>query len=166
MPGILCEHCSAMCCRYVALPIETPEERSDFDDIRWYLLHENISIFVEDGEWYISFVTDCRHLLPDHRCGIYETRPGICRRYDTVNCDYHSGEYGWEQHFMCPEHLDEYVQKRFAEGSVKERKPRSRKETKTKRRTLPRATPRRPADKLLPKTDLNGALLPILGIQR
>ena len=49
MPGILCEHCTAVCCRYIALPIDTPQERSDFDDIRWYLLHEGISVFVEDG---------------------------------------------------------------------------------------------------------------------
>lgn len=109
MPGVLCEHCTAMCCRYIALPIEKPRKRSDFDDIRWYLLHEGVSVFVEEGEWYICVTTNCRHLQADHRCGIYETRPRICREYSTDNCDYHSGDYGWEQHFTCPEHLDEYV---------------------------------------------------------
>jgi Fe-S-cluster containining protein len=113
MPGILCEHCTAACCRYIALPIETPTERSDFDDIRWYLLHENISVFVEDGDWYISMLTNCRHVQPDGRCAIYARRPGICRKYTTENCDYHSGDYGWEAHFTCPEHLDEYVRARF-----------------------------------------------------
>ncbi|RMF80705.1 MAG: YkgJ family cysteine cluster protein, partial [Planctomycetota bacterium] len=38
MPGILCEHCTGFCCRYIALPIEEPETRQDYDDIRWYLL--------------------------------------------------------------------------------------------------------------------------------
>lgn len=109
MPGILCEHCTAACCRYIALPIETPTERSDFDDIRWYLVHENISVFVEDGDWYISMLTSCRHVDAAGRCTIYARRPRICRKYTTENCDYHSGDYGWEAHFTCPEHLDEYL---------------------------------------------------------
>lgn len=117
MPGILCEHCSGHCCRYIALPIETPTERSDFDDIRWYLLHESISVFVEDGEWYINIMTNCRHLRADFLCGIYETRPRICREYSTDACDYHSGDYGWQQHFTCPEHLDEYVRLHFKPGA-------------------------------------------------
>lgn len=109
MSGILCEHCTGVCCRYIALPIEKPESRADFDDIRWYLLHTGISVFVEDGEWYINMATPCRHLGADNRCRIYHTRPSICRKYTAENCDYHSGDYGWEQHFACPEHLDEYA---------------------------------------------------------
>ncbi len=117
MPGILCEHCTAMCCRYIALPVDKPETKADFDDLRWFLLHERVSIFVEDGDWYVCFQTPCRHLLPDNRCGIYTTRPRICREYDTENCDYHSGDYQWELHFACVEHLDEYVRQRFAGGA-------------------------------------------------
>ncbi|MGE0480926.1 MAG: YkgJ family cysteine cluster protein [Phycisphaerae bacterium] len=109
MGGILCEHCTALCCRYIALPIDTPETRKDFDDIRWYLLHEGVHVFVEDGDWYITMQTNCRHLQPDYRCGIYDTRPQICRDYTTANCDYHSGDYGWEQHFSAPAHLDDYL---------------------------------------------------------
>lgn len=109
MPGILCEHCTAACCRYVALPIDTPETAADFEDLRWYLIHEHISIFVEDGDWYISFQTPCRHLQSDHSCGIYETRPRICRKYSTEDCDYHSGDYNWQHHFTCAEHLDAYL---------------------------------------------------------
>lgn len=109
MPGILCEHCVGYCCGYIALPIDEPGELSDYDDIRWYLLHEGVAVFVEDGEWYINIQTTCRHLRSDFMCGIYETRPQICRNYSTDNCDYHSGDYGWEQHFTCPEHLDQYI---------------------------------------------------------
>ncbi len=109
MPSILCEHCTAACCRYIALPIDRPQTPRDFDDIRWYLMHEGISVFVEDGDWYMLIQTRCRHLQPDHRCGIYDTRPRICRSYTTDNCDYHSGDYGWEAHFSAPEHLDAYM---------------------------------------------------------
>jgi Fe-S-cluster containining protein len=109
MPGILCEHCTAACCRYIALPLDTPETHAEFEDLRWFLLHEQVSIFVEDGDWYIAMQTPCRHLQPDHRCGIYDTRPKICRAYTTENCDYHSGDYGWEHHFTSAAHLDEYL---------------------------------------------------------
>lgn len=121
MPGTLCEHCTGVCCRYVALPIETPQTPEDFDDIRWYLLHENISVFVEDGEWYINMATPCRHLQPDNRCGIYARRPRICRAYGEDNCDYHSGDYGWEEHFTCPEHLDAYVRAKSGKRSSNSR---------------------------------------------
>lgn len=124
MPGILCEHCTGVCCRYIALPIETPTDKSDFDDIRWYLLHEGIGVFVEDGDWYITMTTTCRHLQPDNRCGIYATRPRICREYSTDSCDYHSGDYNWQHHFATPEHLDEYVREHFARGRTNGRRGR------------------------------------------
>lgn len=129
MPGILCEHCTGFCCRYLALPIEAPETKREFDDIRWYLMHENVSVFVEDGEWYINISTTCRHLKSDNMCGVYETRPQICREYSTDNCDYHSGDYGWEAHLLCPEHLEEYQRKLALEARV-EKKERQRKKSK------------------------------------
>ena len=108
MPGVLCEHCSGLCCRYIALPIDEPDTKEEFDDVRWYLLHGGVSIFVEDGDWYINIETACRHLQPDNRCGIYETRPKICRDYSTDSCEYHAGEYGYDRHFLTPENLVEY----------------------------------------------------------
>ncbi len=132
MPGILCEHCTGYCCRYIALPIDEPDGKKDFDDIRWYLLHEGVAVFVEDGEWFINIQTTCRHLQPDYRCGIYETRPQICRDYSTDNCDYHSGDYGWEQHFTAPEHLDEYMQMHAAEKRLKAAAKRDARKTRDK----------------------------------
>ena len=32
--------------------------------------------------------TQCQHLEENNRCGIYETRPDICREYSTKNCEY------------------------------------------------------------------------------
>lgn len=178
MSANLCEHCTAVCCRYVALPIDEPTTRGEFDDVRWYLLHENVSVFVEDGEWYISFATPCRHLQPDHRCGIYQTRPSICRKYTTDNCDYHSGDYGWEHHFTCPEHLDEYVTNYFAEeeanGAANGRRRRKKAKSTGKtggRRVRPRLKARpRPlrADEAIARatTDIAGVPLPVLGAVR
>lgn len=162
MPGILCEHCTGFCCRYIALPIETPTEAGEFDDIRWYLLHEGISVFVEAGEWYLNVSTNCRHLQPDFRCGIYETRPKICRDYSTDNCDYHSGDYGWEHHFTCPEHLDDYL----AEQHGPRRKSGKRRDGKRIGRVRVRLGGRtaRSTDYAAARVDTRGVPLPVLAM--
>jgi Fe-S-cluster containining protein len=167
MPGNLCEHCVGMCCRYLALPIDAPEDREDFDDIRWYLLHEGVSVFVEDGEWYLYVAADCRHLQPDFRCGAYETRPRICREYSSENCDYHSGDYGWEEHFTCPEHLDEYAKR--VSANKRRRRHRSRqtaKRPRLKAQSRPQRRPRAKTSYAEAGADLRGTPLPVLGVVR
>jgi uncharacterized protein len=107
-PGeVLCEHCNAKCCRYFALPIDTPKTRRDFDFIRWYLLHDRASVFTEDETWYILVHTACKHLQPDRRCGIYETRPQICREYTTDECEYED-DWVYDRYFETPEQVAEY----------------------------------------------------------
>ncbi len=117
MPSCLCEHCTAQCCRYIALPIDKPDCREDFENIRWYLAHQDVVIFVDKGEWYISFATRCRYLQDDHRCGAYETRPKICRQYTTANCDYHSGEYRYQEYFSEPAQIEAYAARVLANES-------------------------------------------------
>ena len=109
-PGeVLCEHCTAKCCRYFALPIDTPTERKDFDYIRWYLLHEQASIFVDDETWYLLVHSRCRHLQHNNLCGIYETRPQICREYTTKNCEYED-DWTYDRYFETPEQFEEYLE--------------------------------------------------------
>lgn len=105
----LCDHCTAKCCRYYALPIETPTDWPDFDHIRWFLLHGRAAIFVEDDTWYLMVFADCRHLLPDHRCGIYHTRPQICRTYSTDNCEY-DDDACYDKYFETPDQIWEYAE--------------------------------------------------------
>ncbi len=109
-PGeVLCEYCTAKCCRYFALPIETPTTRSDFDHMRWYMIHGRVSIFVDEETWYLMVHADCRHLQADHRCGIYEDRPGICGAYTTENCEY-DDDACYEKFFETPEQIWEYAE--------------------------------------------------------
>jgi uncharacterized protein len=108
-PGeVLCQHCTGKCCRYFALPIETPECWSDFDHMRWYMMHGRVSLFVDDGNWYIMIFADCQHLQEDNFCGAYETRPGICRIYTTDDCEY-DNDAAHEQLFETPEQIWEYA---------------------------------------------------------
>lgn len=122
---VLCEHCTAKCCRYFALPIDTPTTRKDFEFARWYLLHEKASIFIEDDDWYLLVHTKCKHLLDNQLCGIYETRPQICRDYTTDNCEYED-EWTYEGYFETPEQVEEYAEAVLGEkysGSFRSRKP-------------------------------------------
>jgi uncharacterized protein len=118
----LCSKCSGLCCRYFALPIDNPDCAQDYDNIRWYLCHENVTVFVEKEQWYIGIANRCKHLQDDNRCGIYETRPRICRKYSTDNCDYHGGEYEFELLFTSAEQLDRYAKGKLAEEAAKKRR--------------------------------------------
>jgi uncharacterized protein len=123
----LCDQCAALCCRYFALPIDNPETKRDYDNIRWYLLHEKVVIFIESKQWYIGILNRCKQLQNDNRCGIYATRPAICRSYTTDNCDYHAGDYGYDQLFTSADALWEYALKTLAE---ERKRKRSRKKAK------------------------------------
>ena len=109
-PGeVLCDHCTAKCCRYFALPIDKPRAWQDFEYIRWYLLHERAAVFIEDGEWYLLVHTTCRHLRDDQLCGIYETRPQICRDYTTDACEYED-DWVYDHYWETPEQIEEYAE--------------------------------------------------------
>lgn len=110
MAASLCDECSGLCCRYFALPLDNPTKVRDFDNIRWYLLHENVVVFVEKKQWYIGIMSRCKHLMADNRCGIYETRPRVCREFSTHNCDYHGGDYGFDRLFTSGEQLRVYAE--------------------------------------------------------
>lgn len=110
LPGqSLCDHCTAKCCKYFAWPIEKPTKHGDFDYMRWAMLHTGTTFFVEEGDWYVLVHSNCKHLLPDNRCGIYQTRPEICREYSTDNCEF-DPTFVYEKYFETPEQVEEYVE--------------------------------------------------------
>ena len=126
MGECLCDRCAALCCRYFALPIDNPTTRKDFDNVRWYLLHENVTIFVEKGQWYIGIANRCKQVQADNRCGIYDTRPQVCRKYSTDNCDWHGGEYSFDWLFTSAQQLEKFAAEMLAEERAKKRKKKTR----------------------------------------
>ena len=118
-----CERCTGLCCRYFALPIETPETKEDYDDIRWYLCHEDITVFVEDGDWYLNVKNKCRNLSDkDYKCLIYDKRPRICRKYKHEDCDFVDGEYDYQLHFTCDKDMEEYMKIKFDNNVIEKQK--------------------------------------------
>ena len=106
---VLCNHCPAKCCRYFALPIDPPTTWRDFDFMRWFLLHERASVFTEDDSWYLLVHTPCKHLRTDNLCGIYQTRPQICRDYTTKKCEYEE-DWVYDQYWETAEQVEEYAE--------------------------------------------------------
>jgi len=131
---ILCDKCSGLCCKYFALPIDTPEDREDYDDIRWYLCHENVSVFVEEGDWYVNVDNKCRHLSDkNYRCDIYKTRPKLCRGYITKDCDLTDGEYDYELHFLSDRQMVEYIKIKF-DNNIKQKQKTQKHKNKPRKR--------------------------------
>ena len=109
-PGeVLCSYCTAKCCRYFALPIDPPTTWKEFDYMRWFLLHDRATVFTEDGAWYLLVHTPCKHLRRDNLCGIYETRPGICREYTTARCEYEDA-WVYDHYWETAEQVEEYAE--------------------------------------------------------
>lgn len=106
---VLCNHCAAKCCQYFALPIEEPTDWEDYEFIRWYLLHERATIFVEEESWYLLVHNRCKHLGDDNLCGIYETRPPICRDYTTDKCEYEDA-WVYDHYWETAEQVWEYAE--------------------------------------------------------
>lgn len=108
-----CKDCNGMCCKYVAMEIDTPETLEDFENIRWYVAHKNISIYVdEDNKWHIEFATPCEFLGKDNLCKIYEKRPEICKKYDPENCLLNN-KYEEKFHFNSIKDIDKYIKENF-----------------------------------------------------
>jgi len=86
--GNPCHACGATCCRYVAVALARPRDQSDRDLIHWYLNHKKVCIYIDkDGDWWVQVATDCRHIAKDGGCGIYESRPQLCRDYGAHACE-------------------------------------------------------------------------------
>jgi len=118
----LCSKCSGLCCRYYALPIDTPKKKGDYDDIRWFLCHKGTEIFVEDGDWYINIKNKCKYLsAKDNKCKIYDKKPRICNKYSHKECDFIDKEYGYELHFTNDKQIEEYAKEKLAKKRKKKK---------------------------------------------
>jgi len=128
-----CLKCTGLCCKYFALPIETPEDKGDYNDIRWYLCHEGITVFVEEGDWYLNVKNRCRHLSKeDYRCLIYDKRPRICRGYRHSDCDFVEGEYEYDLHFTNDKEMQDYIKIKFDNNTSEKQKVKRQRKRKKK----------------------------------
>lgn len=125
---IECKRCT-LCCRYICVETDAPENRSDFDDLSWLIAHERISIRVEGKSWYLMVESRCGYLDAKAHCRIYDHRPRICRRYKPGNCDFGntrgSPEDGADHIFWDIPDLYTYRDKKFPKRAIVSKKKKS-----------------------------------------
>jgi len=126
-----CATCGAQCCRYVVVELDKPTTRLDREEIRWFLAHENVVVFIDsdDGSWNVQFNTPCTHLDADNHCTIYRRRYDICRDYDTENCEASDGEVS-DTIFRTPDDFDRW----YRNQQARRRRKRKKKEAKARKK--------------------------------
>jgi len=120
-----CSGCGA-CCTYVATQIDNPKTWKQYENVYWYLTHENVAVYIDwEGDWYIEFQTRCRNLTEAKTCGIYVDRPVVCSEFSWTDCEKNSGLQGWKHYFKSFEDLLGFMQaqrpKAFASYAKKRR---------------------------------------------
>lgn len=125
------DECKAFCCRYISVHIDTPRNKVDFDEIRWFVSHENVVVYKdEDDDWLVEFLTPCK-FLKNNRCEIYESRPDVCREYDPGGCAASEEEIEMKIAFRTPGDVEKYVARRWP----KKKKAKKKKSAKKKKKS-------------------------------
>ncbi len=122
-----CETCGGRCCRYVVVQIDKPTRKIDREEVRWFLAHENVLVYIDHDEktWNVQFNTPCTHLTKSNRCRIYADRYKVCRDYDTETCEESDGEVD-ATIFHAPEEYDAWREKMKRKKRRKKGKKRRR----------------------------------------
>ncbi len=109
-PWDQCQFCMpAKCCTYFAFEIDEPETRKDYEALLWQIAHKGVTFYIERKSWYIMVDSRCQFLTDNNQCGIYETRPYICREHSIESCEYTADEYGFTEHFRSYDELLDWV---------------------------------------------------------
>ncbi len=109
-PWDQCKNClPAKCCTYFSVEIDEPETRKDYEAMLWQIAHKGVSIYIYRKAWYLMVDTVCGFLTPENKCGIYETRPYICREHSIDTCEYTGEDYGFTEHFKSYDELMAWI---------------------------------------------------------
>ena len=106
---ITCDKCNGKCCRYVSIKIKEPKADIDFEELKWFLVHKNVSVVYQDheGEWIVEVATDCEHLT-DNKCAIYKKRPQVCKDYELDECEANTEGEDTKVWLETPADVDDY----------------------------------------------------------
>ncbi|MBW2964818.1 YkgJ family cysteine cluster protein [Candidatus Woesearchaeota archaeon] len=111
-----CKACGGECCKSLAIEIPAPKDVDDFQDLKWYLYHTGLTVYLDkDGEWNVEVHLKCKYLDKDGKCTIYGERPPVCRAFEVVGCNNGDDRVVW---LKTPEDVDAYVAKLKDEGKL------------------------------------------------
>ena len=123
---IHCKKCG-QCCSYFCIEIDTPDKRSDFDDLAWIVAHKNVSYHVEKNGWTMMVKNKCKYFSKSLGCLIYDHRPKICRNHDPMDCDHNilsEKEYEDVDHVL--DSMDKIYKYRDSHFPIKRKKTRKK----------------------------------------
>lgn len=100
-PEVKCGTCSGKCCHHYDTIRITKADVDRLEDAgyeNFYTLWSDGSLGIEGSIGYLNTVPwrgyskdkgdkACLFLLPSGRCGVYQIRPDVCRRFPAQNCD-------------------------------------------------------------------------------
>jgi uncharacterized protein len=115
-PGNKCSFCKgSTCCTYLTQQIDTPRKMEDFDLMLWQISHASTQFYKDSDGWFILVNSRCMHLQPGGCCGIYDTRPQVCRDHDNDDCEFEGpcGHDDFDLFFPTYESLLKYCRKKF-----------------------------------------------------
>jgi len=116
----ICLKCTG-CCRYITVEIDKPRSKEKVQLYRWYLLHKNVQIYIDnEGAWNLLFITPCSELQMDGKCGIYATRPQICKDYSPKSCSRTGKDH--THLFMTPDAMIDYIEEEKIKKQMKKAK--------------------------------------------
>ena len=110
-----CRACKAHCCRHLAIEIDRPTCKRDYDHIRWYLLHRDVRVFIDHkNTWNIEFAAVCDNLAGNSTCIDYVNRPRICREYPGKDayCEYETDESAYKVLFSSCSDFEAYLERK------------------------------------------------------
>ncbi|NQU38815.1 MAG: hypothetical protein HQ523_02575 [Lentisphaerae bacterium] len=119
-----CAACGSRCCRYVALEIDRPTCKRDYDHIRWYLMHGGVDVYLDhDRRWYAEVANRCERLADDGRCMGYDDRPQICRKYGSTEegCEFTSDVEPHKVRFSKVEDYEAWLDEQKIDWRMKDR---------------------------------------------
>jgi len=112
MESITCEECNGKCCRDVSIEMDAPKKFEDFEILKWFLAHKNISVYIDqEGEWLVEFKTDCKFLNKDSTCKIYKERYAICQDHEPDECIKNGSGKHYKTFFKNADDVDKYMKK-------------------------------------------------------
>lgn len=86
-PSVVCPPC-ARCCKHVAVGVDAPTTVTRVSTLLWFVYHDGVSLYQsQEGDWFLNVPASCENLRPDGLCGVYESRPLLCREYDVAGCE-------------------------------------------------------------------------------
>lgn len=114
-PETKCGFCTnSKCCTYITQHIAGPRSIAEFDQLLWLVSHKDVQIYKDSDGWFLLANNTCTHLQPGGRCGIYLTRPQICRDHSNDFCEYDEpAEESFDLFFPDYASLLKYCKKRF-----------------------------------------------------